>query len=171
MVAPPIDTERLTLRAHCLEDLADSAALWGDAEVVRYIGGRPFTAEEVWARLLRHIGHWAALGFGYWVARDRASGAFVGEVGFAELHRDITPALDVPEAGWVLAPSAHGRGLAAEAVRACLAWSATQQWARVVCIIHPANAASIRVAAKCGFHKVMDATYRGEPTLLFEHLR
>jgi RimJ/RimL family protein N-acetyltransferase len=171
MVVPPLDTERLALRAHCLEDFADSAALWADPMVVRYIGGRPFTAEEVWTRLLRHIGHWAALGFGYWVARDRASGRFVGEVGFADLHRDITPPLGVPEAGWVLAPSAHGRGLAAEAVQACLDWSAAQQWARVVCIIHPGNAASIRVAAKCDFRKVMETTYRGDPTILFEHVR
>jgi RimJ/RimL family protein N-acetyltransferase len=56
-------------------------------------------------------------------------------------------------------------------VQACLDWSAAQQWARVVCIIHPGNAASIRVAAKCDFRKVMETTYRGDPTILFEHVR
>lgn len=56
---PAIETERLTLRGHRLEDFAESAAMWADPEVTRYISGRPFSAEEIWARLLRYVGHWS----------------------------------------------------------------------------------------------------------------
>jgi len=77
--------------------------MWGDPEVTRYIGGRPFTAEEVWSRLLRYIGHWQWIGFGTWVAEERATGAFVGEIGFCDYRREIDPPLDLPEAGWALA--------------------------------------------------------------------
>jgi RimJ/RimL family protein N-acetyltransferase len=39
---------------------------------------------------------------------------------------------------------------------------------RTVCMIDPANAASIRVATKCGFHEWTRATYREHETILFE---
>jgi RimJ/RimL family protein N-acetyltransferase len=58
----------------------------------------------------------------------------------------------VPEAGWALVPSAHGKGHATEAVGAAIVWDdANLASARTVCMIDPENAASIRVAQKCGF--------------------
>jgi RimJ/RimL family protein N-acetyltransferase len=167
---PGIETERLTLRAHRLEDFVDSAAMWGDPEVTRYIGGRPFSKEEVWTKLLRYVGHWSVMGFGYWVARDRATGRFVGEVGFADFKREIEPSLDgAPEIGWALAPWAHGRGLATEAVRAANAWGVAHfESGRTVCLISPENLASIRVAEKCGYKEFKRTTYKGQPTILFE---
>jgi RimJ/RimL family protein N-acetyltransferase len=172
MSAPDLHTARLTLRGHGLDDFAESAALWGDEVVTRHIGGRPFTREECWTRLLRHAGHWALLGFGYWVVRERATGRFVGEVGLAELRRDLAPSIEgVPEAGWVLAPWAHGQGFAGEAVTAVLAWAdGVLRAPRTVCIIDPDNAASLRVAARAGFREVTRTTYKGGPTVLFERL-
>ena len=38
---------------HRREDFDACAAMWANPDVVRYIGGKPFTREEVWARLLR----------------------------------------------------------------------------------------------------------------------
>jgi RimJ/RimL family protein N-acetyltransferase len=169
MTVPILDTPRLRLRAHRLEDFAACANLWGDPVVTRYIGGTPLTAEESWARLLRYVGHWALLGFGYWVAEEKATGAFLGELGFADLKRDLDPPLgDLPEAGWVFNPAAHGKGYATEALCAILSWGeshfATTQTA---CIIHPENAASIRVAEKCGYRETLRTTYKGKPTIVF----
>lgn len=168
--APSIQTPRLLLRAHGPADLADCAAMWALPEVVKHIGGRPFTEEEVWGRVLRYVGHWAALGFGYWAIVDQASGRFVGEAGFADFKRDLKPSLDgAPEIGWALCPWAHGQGYATEAVRAAVAWGDAAFGARrTVCLIGPENAASIRVAHKCGYAEVLRTTYKGEPTLLFE---
>lgn len=167
---PAIDTERLCLRGHRREDFGDSAAMWADPLVTRHIGGRPFSKEESWSRLLRYVGHWSVLGFGYWAVSDKATGQFVGEVGFGDFRRDITPSLDgTPEAGWVLTPSAHGKGFATEAMRGALAWfDARPGSARSVCLIDPGNEPSIRVAKKCGFAEAQRTTYKGEPTLLFE---
>ncbi len=168
--APALDTERLTLRGHTLEDFADSVALWGDALVTRHIGGKPSSREEVWSRLLRYAGHWALLGFGYWVIREKASGRFVGEVGLADFKRELEPPFEpTPEAGWVLAPWSHGKGYATEAVRAVLAWGEAHFGSRKsVCIINPDNLASLRVAEKCGYVRSAIATYKGEPTVLCE---
>jgi RimJ/RimL family protein N-acetyltransferase len=170
---PVLQTERLVLRAHTAADYDESAAMWADPEVTRHIGGRPSTAEEAWSRVLRYGGLWTLLGFGYWVARERETGRFVGEVGFADFRREMKPPVrGAPEVGWALAPWAHGRGFATEAVRAALAWGDAHLPAdRAVCIIGPANTASIRVAEKCGFREIGPATYKGEPTVLYERRR
>jgi RimJ/RimL family protein N-acetyltransferase len=177
---PALDTARLTLRGHALADLGECAAMWADPIVTRYIGGQPLSEEEVWARVLRYAGLWALVGFGYWVVRERASGRLVGEVGLADFRRDLTPPLDgTPEVGWVLAPWAHGRGFATEAVHAALAWSdahlaggtggdSRRAAGRTVCLIAPENVASIRVAEKCGFREAARTTYKGATALVFE---
>ncbi len=167
---PTLETARLRLAGHRLDDFDDSAAMWADPEVTRHIGGRPSTREEAWTRLLRYVGHWALLGYGYWVVRDQASGRFVGEVGFADFHRELEPPFDgAPEIGWALVPWAHGRGLATEAVRAALAWGDQHLGARrTVCMIDPGNAASIRVAQKCDYEEYARTSYKGAPTILFQ---
>lgn len=163
---PTITTERLTLRAPQLDDFENSFALWSDPRVTQFIGGVPFTEEDVWSRLQRYVGHWALFGFGMWVVCDR-DGAYVGEVGFLDARRAITPPLEVPEVGWVLRPDMHGKGYASEAVRAALAWAESTMSARVFsCIIDPDNAPSLRVAEKCGFREVARTTYKGTPTIV-----
>ena len=168
--APALATSRLVLHGHTVADFEACAAMWADPLVTRHIGGRPLSEEEVWARLLRYAGLWALLGFGYWVVREQSSGRFVGEVGLADFRRDVTPALvDAPEVGWVLAPWAHGRGFATEAVRGALEWSDSNLASpRTVCLIDPGNVASVRVAQKCGFRELAPAVYRASPTLVFE---
>lgn len=173
VVIPVLETARFVLRGHTLADFEASAAMWGDPTVTRFIGGRPFTADEVWARILRYHGHWAMLGFGFWAIEDRATGQFVGEVGFADFRRPIEPPFgDTPEMGWSLAPAAHGKGVASEAVAAAAAWGdANFTHDRTVCIIAPENGASIRVAEKNGFREVRRAEYRGDTTVVFERMR
>jgi len=168
-VIPILETERLRLRGHRLDDLEACVALWGDPLVTRYIGGKPSTRELTWARLLRYAGHWSMLGFGYWVVEGKSTGDVIGEVGFADFKREFEPALDVPEIGWVLAPPMHGKGYGTEAVRAALAWGDRHlDSPRTVCLIAPENAPSIRVAEKCGYREILRTTYKDEPTLLFE---
>ncbi|MGN6107033.1 MAG: GNAT family N-acetyltransferase [Kofleriaceae bacterium] len=169
--APDLDTARLTLRAHRREDLDECAAMWADPAVTRYInGGIPVARSDVWARLLRYVGHWSIMGYGFWAVREKESGKFVGEVGFADFQREIGQGLDgLPEIGWALATWAHGRGFASELVRTVVAWGDQHLKAvRSICMIAPGNLASIRVAQKCGYREFMRVTYRGEPVALFD---
>lgn len=172
IVSSDIDTERLTLRCPRLEDFEESLAMWGDPRVVRYITGKPSTPEEMWSRLLRYVGHWQLLGYGYWVVREKSTGRFVGEVGLADFRRDIEPSLGgSKEAGWVLSPWAQGRGFATEAVRAALRWTEARFGPeRVVCLIDPGNEASIKVAHRCGFREFARGSYKGAPSLMLERL-
>ncbi len=167
---PTLETERLLLTGHALSDFDESAAMWGDPAVTRFIGGKPFTQSESWFRLLRYVGHWSLLGFGYWVVREKATLRFVGEVGFANFRREIEPSFgDTPEAGWAIAPWAHGRGFATESVRAAVAWGDERFGAsRTVCMIDPANAASLRIAEKFGYAETTRTLFHGAPIILFE---
>ncbi|HCK84411.1 MAG TPA: GNAT family N-acetyltransferase [Hyphomonadaceae bacterium] len=163
-----LETERLRLRGHVAADFEAVAAMWADPEVVRYIGGRPSTREESWARLLRYPGLWALLGYGFWAIEEKASGRLAGEGGFADFKREISPAIDAPEQGWALASWAHGKGYGSEAVAAMIAWGETHFGRRdFVCIISPENAPSIRVAEKVGYREVAHTTYKDAATVMF----
>lgn len=164
---PVIETERLRMRGHRLADFDDSAAMWADPIVTRYIG-QPSTEQQSWARIRGYLGHWSLLGFGYWLVEEKTTGIFIGEVGFADFKREIEPSIKgIPETGWALIGSAHGKGYATEAVRAALAWGERRfESKRTVCIIDPENLASLRVAEKCGYREVAHTTYNGDPTIL-----
>ena len=169
--APRIVTERLVLRAHNASDFDASLAMWSDEDVVRHIGGVPSSAAESWSRLLRYGGLWRFLGYGYWAVEDRATGRFVGEVGFADFKRDIGKELDgMPEAGWVISPNWAGQGYATEAMRAALQWfDQAKPGSACFCMIAPENTASIRVAAKLGYKLERETSYKDSPIEI--HLR
>ena len=163
---PTLTTSRLILRPHTAADFPACLTLWTDPAVTRFIGGRASTPEEVWRRILAYAGHWQLMGYGYFFAADRETGALVGEFGLADFHRDISPPLgDSPEAGWAMLPQYQGRGLVREALSAILAW-ADQSMPRTVCMIDPDNAPSLKLAAKLGYTEYARTTYKDHPTVL-----
>jgi RimJ/RimL family protein N-acetyltransferase len=176
IATPVLETERLVLRAPTLADFPDSYAMWRMPEVNKHIGGKPRSEEDSWARMQRYVGHWALLGFGMWIVRDKA-GAFIGEVGFMENRREMTPGFTAVEVGWVLVPTVHGKGYATEAMRVVLAWGDSYfehaplderlVRGRVECMIDEGNTPSVRVAEKLGFTRVGPGDYKGEPVVIF----
>ena len=167
---PTLVTERLILRPHRLDDFEASAALWADPGVVRFISGVPFNQEQSWSRFLRYKGSWHFLGFGFWAVEERQSGDFVGEVGFLEGRRAMTPSIQgTLETGWVLHPSVHGKGYATEALMPVIAWGKARfPDQRMTCIIATENNASLRVAAKLGFEEVTRTVYNDSAVVLLE---
>ncbi|MBA3676303.1 MAG: GNAT family N-acetyltransferase [Sphingosinicella sp.] len=168
---PILETERLRLRAPAAHDLEASTAMWSNPQVVEHIGGVSFTREDVWSRILRYRGLWAMLGYGFWSVEDKSTGRFVGDVGFGDFHRDLTPSIEgVPEMGWVLDPWCHGKGFASEAVTRAMEWGRAHLEApEYACIINPENTPSIRVAQKAGFVQAVETVYKNRPTLIFRH--
>jgi RimJ/RimL family protein N-acetyltransferase len=169
---PVLGTERLRLRALQLSDFDDYFAMSQDPAVYRFLTGSAPDEEAVWTVVLRLTGHWALQGFGYWAVEEKAGGRFCGVVGFADGKRTIEPAIKgFPEVGWVLAPHAHGKGYATEAVTAAMTWADAHFGAvRMVCIMDTEHAVSRRVAEKFGFREFARTTYHGEPTLMLERL-
>ena len=166
---PVLETPRLILRGHRLEDFEAMVALYADPLVTAHFHGQENTREDRWSRLLRHFGHWAAFGYGLWAIEEKETGAYVGATGTFNVKRDMNPPLeDMPEAGWTLASRLHGKGYATEATRAALAWTDVfLNYPKMFCIIATANRPSIRVAEKCGFCLSGETLYKNEPTLIF----
>lgn len=171
MTPPTLTTLRLTLTPKGLADFEDSAAMWADSDVTRFIGGHPNTREESWGRMLRQAGLWSLFGYGYWAVRETATGRFVGELGFMNVLRDLDPPFgDTPEAGWALMPWAHGKGYATEALIAAHGWADAHIAGRTVCMIDPDNVPSQKVAARLGYREYARSSYKGAPTILYERL-
>ncbi|ABB06101.1 GNAT family N-acetyltransferase [Burkholderia lata] len=167
---PVLDTPRLILEGHPLGDFEALATMWAEPKVVEHIfNGEPSAPRDSWMRMLAYRGLWPLLGYGYWAIREKASGRYVGDLGFADFHRLIEPSIrNVPEAGWALATWAHGKGYATEALSAALAWlDGQQRFERSVCLIAPTNVASIRVAEKAGYGEPVQIRFNDTDSLLF----
>lgn len=167
---PVLDTPRLILEGHPLGDFDALAAMWAEPCVVAHIfNGTPSTPRDSWMRMLAYRGLWPLLGYGYWAIREKASGRYVGDLGFADFHRNIEPSIrGVPEAGWALATWAQGNGYATEALATALAWlDAQQRFERSVCLIAPTNVASIRVAEKAGYGAPQRIRFNDAESLMF----
>ncbi|WP_392391290.1 GNAT family N-acetyltransferase [Pantoea agglomerans] len=85
------------------------------------------------------MGHWHKLGYGYWAVFEKTTGRYAGSFGFQDAHRDITPELKYPEAGWKLIPEVRGKGYASEVLAAVLLWADLTFSSPVYCIIHEEN--------------------------------
>jgi RimJ/RimL family protein N-acetyltransferase len=166
--APTLETEHLRLRAFRPSDLDAQAATMGDPEVVRHLGGHPFSREETWRKILAGVGLWPLYGFGYWAVERLEDDAYCGQAGFADFRRDMQPSIEgTPEMGWIFAPQMQGKGYATEACAGALRWLDEAMPGReATAIVSHGNAASIRVAEKLGFSGE-EALYRGAPILLF----
>lgn len=142
---PTVVTPRLLLRGWRMADVEPYAAMNADAETMRYLGGTfDATATE---RLVSHlIGLWRLYGHGMWAVEDRATGEFLGRAG---LYR--AAGWPAPEMAWSLRRDRWGQGLATEAGAAALRYGFEAVDAdRIISVIHPDNAASIRVAERLG---------------------
>lgn len=164
--APHIETERLILKQFTLDDFPALQACWSTPEMAKISGGEIPTAEAVWARLLRYIGHWQALGYGYWAVFEKATNQYAGAFGFQDAHRDTMPKLEYPEAGWTLVPEVRGKGYASEALAAILRWADETFASPVCCIIAEENKRSNYLAERFGFELQNYVSYRGKQVRL-----
>lgn len=163
-----LQTERLTLRMLCDADLDGYAEMFADPEVMRYIGdGTTGDRTVAWRNLAMMVGHWTLRGYGLWAAEERASGAFVGRVGC--WNPEGWPGFEI---GWMLRRSYWGRGYATEAARAALRFAfAELDQPHVISLIHPDNAASIRVAQRLGERLAGDTEIHGKPARIYRITR
>jgi RimJ/RimL family protein N-acetyltransferase len=164
MSDPVLETERLLFRPFREADLDDLAALYGDAEVMRFLGdGQPRDRGQTWERLDCMVRHWHEHGFGIW-ALFAKGGGFVGRCGVAYQHQP-----DEAELGYTLAKACWGKGLATEAARMALQYAfEVVGLLRVVAFARVENVASRRVMEKVGMTLVGPHAYRGFAAVRYE---
>lgn len=170
---PVLETERLRLRPHRKSDYESCCAMWADPLVTRFIGGRASTPQQTWQRMLTYAGHWKFMHYGYWAIEEKSSENFAGEIGFADFKRDIAPAMqNVPEIGFALVSSLHGKGYASEAVRRILEWGDEHLPSkRTVALVSDGNAASQHILEKNGYRAFERTAFGEAPVLFMERVR
>jgi RimJ/RimL family protein N-acetyltransferase len=166
--APTLETKRLRLRHHTKDDFQNLVTMWSEPKVFQFIGGKAFSTQQTWGKLLGCIGHWALMDYGYWLVEEKVTGQFVGQIGFANQMRGISEIEDLPEMGWVLSSHCHGKGFATEGVEASLEWANSNISSPLsACIISPENLSSLKVAKKFSFKEVRTMTYQDSLTTVF----
>jgi RimJ/RimL family protein N-acetyltransferase len=165
-----IETARLLLR---VPELADAEAfmdiLW-DPEVVEQ---KQVTLREPPGGLdlaLKNTGEmlrqWQLRGYGQWSVIEKATGQVIGCVGFYHPPGEW-PGVDL---GWVIHRSRWGHGFATEAATAAIAWIwENTSIERVISLISPDDARSIRIATKIGerFDRADVDPVNGEPVNVY----
>ena len=120
-------------------------------ETSRFLGGAGSYEGQV-TRFLRNAGSWLVHDYGTLTVMRRDTQDIIGTLGLFYSWRDLGPDIDgQAEAGWILRHDCAGQGYAREAMEAVLAWFDSEHGRRVICMIEPANFASINLAERLGF--------------------
>jgi [ribosomal protein S5]-alanine N-acetyltransferase len=167
-----IESERLILRRIERADFGFFARIHADLIVARYLGsGRARSSEETQALLETFSETYESLGLGPLAVVRKSDGALIGRCGLSDMALEVSPAAgqlprvwyqrtQVPadanvtfeaELGYTFDRSVWGQGYASEAAARVFEYaSSTMPLRRIVSVIHPDNAPSIRIAKKYG---------------------
>jgi ribosomal-protein-alanine N-acetyltransferase len=150
MVIPIQNSERLTLRSFTGSDAIPLHRIMGQSQILRYFSNStPPELDRVERLVYFQLEHWEQYGYGWWaidVLEEKEIGRFIGWAGLQFLSDT-----DEVEVAYMLDRDYWGRGLATEAANEALRYGFDQlKVDEIVGIVHPENAASIRVIEKLG---------------------
>ena len=151
-----LTTERLALRRFTPADLDWLLALYGDPEVMQYLGGakdRAHVESLLENRILRYYDEHP--GLGVWMTLERATKTPLG------LHvLNHVQGETLIQVGFILAKRAWGKGVASEMGAALLQYGFTQLGLPyIVGITAAGNLASQHVLLKIGLHRNGDRSF------------
>lgn len=172
MARPVLHTPRIELRPMTLAHLPLLHQLDTDAEVMRYLLGRPRTPKEIDAFWTPRCADTTAdtYGLGWWVGFVDGEGGreFVGwwDLGRSDSEPASAPRPDEAEIGWRVLRHRWREGLASEGARALLRYGfetvgLERVWARTMAV----NAGSIGVMRSIGMRHVRTDPHAGPDPL------
>ena len=155
-----VETDRLVVRLFHLSDEEAMNRIFGDPEVMHF-GNGVQTPEWVHDWLCRCLENYRQKsGIGPWAVVEKSSEEVVGYCGL--FHFPDVCGHPETEIGYRLARPYWGRGYATEAARAVLNYTFNILCLpRLISIIDPLNARSIRVAEKLGMQYEKDVMFEG----------
>lgn len=170
-----IETSRLILRPKGLDDSDFGVELLCDPEVMKFVG-ETLTPEEVRSNI-QFVKRAAGGALGIWIAEDRVSGEKIGDglllplpIEAEDTEWDLMQSNTMPnreiEVGYILKPSAWGKGYATEICQALLDFGFEHlPLDEIAAVTDPDNHPSCHVLRKCGLidHGLRRA-YAGETT-------
>jgi RimJ/RimL family protein N-acetyltransferase len=163
MTIVELQTDRLLLRMWREEDFEGYAKLCADPDVMRFLGGKALDRAEAWRHMAFMVGHWHLRGYGPWAVEVKATGEFIGRIGF--LNPEDWPGFEI---GWTLSRESWGKGYATEGAQGALnyAWEELGM-THVISLIHADNKSSIRVAERLGEKEEGKTSIFGREVLIY----
>jgi ribosomal-protein-alanine N-acetyltransferase len=165
-----LETNRLILRHLLPDDLDSLFALYRDSDIRRYFPEGTLTYEETKEELEWFLnGHPEHPELGLWATIHKESGQFIGRCGLLPWTIDGRPEVEV---AYLIDKAYWGQGLGTEAAQAILEYGFEQLGlSRLICLIDPANQASINVATKIGMRFEEAKEDEKGPYLLYSRSR
>lgn len=160
-----LETERLTLRHFTLDDAPFVLDLFTQPSFIANVADRGLRSVEDAADYVRdHLFQaYGESGYGFWAVVSRATGATIGLCGV--IKRET---LDDVDLGYGFLPQFWGNGFAREATTATMEHARhTLNLDRVVAIVSPHNAPSIKILDLLGMRREAEFTMPGEETPVF----
>jgi RimJ/RimL family protein N-acetyltransferase len=142
-----LETERLALRQFTAEDAPFILELVNEPSFIQNIGDRNVRSLADAVKYIENgpITSYARNGFGLYLVQLKESGESIGMCGLIK-----RPALDDVDIGYAFLPKFWSKGYAVEAASAIKEQAHGLGLKRLVAIVDPANAGSIRVLEKLG---------------------
>jgi [ribosomal protein S5]-alanine N-acetyltransferase len=147
MTIPTFHTRNLILRPLALMDAPPLFEILQEPGILRYFPPSPPPSLEKTERYItRQIAHWEKHGYGHWGVVIPGDERLVGWVGL-----EFLPELGETEVAYLVSGRVRGRGYASEAGQTALSYGLGNcRLEYIIGLVHPENAASIRVLEKCG---------------------
>ena len=156
---PLVTTTRLTLREWSDDDAPAALAIYGAAQVARWLTPAVERIPDLEAmRSVLQTWQDEQPGLpppqGRWAIHRNADKAVVGGLGI----RLLPPYGEDLELSWQLNPDDWGKGYAVEAARALIAWAFTQEIDELFAVARPANVRAVATVKRLGMQWVGETT-------------
>jgi RimJ/RimL family protein N-acetyltransferase len=156
-------TDRLALRALAVDDAEAFFAFNSNPEVMRWTGEPLLKSLEEAKDALARYPDFDTVGYGRWGCVLKEEQKVIGFCGLKYLAD-----LDAVDVGYRFLPEYWGRGLATEACLASLEFGFdVLKLDRIIGLVLPENAASIRVLEKVGMRPEGEISYQGHRVLQY----
>jgi [ribosomal protein S5]-alanine N-acetyltransferase len=151
------ETQRLIIREwNPWADSEYAFEMYSNPEVTRFLLTKVSSVEEAQKLLERWVGIFANRnnGSGQWAIALKETQEVIGMIALMQLRDGETLTQDY-EIGWHLKQAAWGQGYATEAAKAVLEYGFNNLKLSVIySVVHPENAASIRLVERLGMRQV-----------------
>ena len=144
-----LETKRLLLRHLIAEDLDDLFRLYSDSEIRKYFPEGVLTLAGAREELEWHMDDYVQHPqLGLWATIHKEGGKFIGRCGLLPWEIDGKPEIEI---AYLIDKAYWNQGLATEAAQGLLQNGFEKlKLSRMICMMHPDNTASQRVAEKIG---------------------
>jgi len=159
MTATVLTTERLVLRQIGEDDLDPHLVLLNTPAVMQHLGGvQP--RDVIAAKHAASRASFAAEGYGFMLAEERATGEIVAHCGLRRIAHPLAPNPSDHEIGWLVREDRWRSGYAHEAMRAVIEWGfAVHDVPQLVALTCAANVGSWRLMDKLGMERREDLDF------------